>query len=111
MSSEDYSYVSRLQMLQAEKLKEAEETRQLFGAMDHDEWGIVLPPESSREVVETVSASGSSAEMCCSILSPWSQITETATFTEQRPSAEIIGRSSKTILCSSISRALWREPT
>lgn len=58
MSSEDYSYVSRLQMLQAEKLKEAEETRQLFGAMDHDEWGIVLPPASSREVVETVSASG-----------------------------------------------------
>ena len=45
-------------MLQAEKLKEAEDKRELFGAMDHDEWGIVLPPESSREVVETMSASG-----------------------------------------------------
>ena len=26
--------------------------------MDHDEWGIVLPPESSRQLVETMSASG-----------------------------------------------------
>ena len=58
MSSEDYSYEARLRMLRAAKLKEAEEKRQLFGAMDHDEWGIVLPPESSRQLVETMSSSG-----------------------------------------------------
>ncbi len=58
MSPEEYSYEARLRTLRAEKLKEADEMRKLFGAMDHDEWGIVLPPESSRELVETVSASG-----------------------------------------------------
>ncbi len=58
MNSDDYSYASRLRMLRAEKLKQADEMRDLFGAMDHDEWGMVLPPESTRDLVETVSASG-----------------------------------------------------
>ena len=44
MSSDGYSYEARLRVLQAEKLKEAKQQRELFGAMDRDEGVSCCPP-------------------------------------------------------------------
>ncbi len=58
MSKAGYSYEERLRALHNRKLREAEEKRRLFGSMDYDEWGNVLPPKECSRVVETLSASG-----------------------------------------------------
>jgi formate C-acetyltransferase len=48
----------RLAALRATKLRHTKEKQELQGAMDFDDWAIILPPPDRRKVVETVSGSG-----------------------------------------------------
>ena len=54
----DLTYQQRLDALRQTKLKQTQEKHELLGSMDHDDWGIILPPPGNREVVQTVSSSG-----------------------------------------------------
>lgn len=53
-----YTFSSRLRALRATKMAHTREKQQLIGSMNHDDWGLILPPPESREVVQTMSTSG-----------------------------------------------------
>jgi formate C-acetyltransferase len=53
-----YTYSSRLEALRSEKLRQTREKIELTGWKDHDDHGIVLPPENRRKIVKTTSSSG-----------------------------------------------------
>jgi formate C-acetyltransferase len=53
-----YTYPSRLEALRTEKLRQTREKIELTGWKDHDDHGIVLPPENRRKIVKTMSSSG-----------------------------------------------------
>lgn len=53
-----YSFDDRIAALRAEKLKQTREKQQVVGAMDYDDWPMVLPPEDRRELVQSISGSG-----------------------------------------------------
>jgi formate C-acetyltransferase len=48
----------RLEALRAAKMAQTQEKWQIIGAMDHDDWALVLPPPEHRQVVQTISGSG-----------------------------------------------------
>jgi formate C-acetyltransferase len=52
------TYQERLDALRATKLEQTREKQQVVGFMNHDDWGLVLPPPESRETVQTISGSG-----------------------------------------------------
>ncbi len=52
------TYSDRLDALRAAKLAQTAEKQALLGAMDHDDWGLILPPPERRKVVRTLSSSG-----------------------------------------------------
>jgi pyruvate-formate lyase len=52
------SFQRRLDALRATKMAQTQEKWQVIGAMDHDDWALVLPPPEHREVVQTISGSG-----------------------------------------------------
>jgi len=52
------TYQQRLDALHEKKLKVTKEKQEIIGAMNYDDWGILLPPEEVREVVRTFSNSG-----------------------------------------------------
>src|SRR5512135_2497447 len=54
----DQRYARRLQALRAEKLAQTREKQELVGAMDHDDWSLILPPPERRRVVRTMGPSG-----------------------------------------------------
>jgi len=56
--TERLSYQDRLEALRTEKEAITKEKQDLIGSMDHDDWGLVLPPPDSRKVVQAVSSSG-----------------------------------------------------
>jgi formate C-acetyltransferase len=56
--SVDLSYAERLAALRAAKMDQTREKIALTGSKDHDDHGIVLPPEDRREIVQTMSSSG-----------------------------------------------------
>ncbi len=51
-------YQGRLQTLREEKLRQTAEKQETIGAMDHDDWAMILPPAEKRRLVETISTSG-----------------------------------------------------
>jgi hypothetical protein len=53
-----YTYAQRLDALRATKLKNTQEKQEVVGAMNHDDWALILPPPEEREVVQTISSSG-----------------------------------------------------
>lgn len=55
---ETYTYAQRLEMLHATKLAQTQEKQRLIGAMNHDDWALILPPPDRREIVRTISSSG-----------------------------------------------------
>jgi hypothetical protein len=55
---EEMTYGQRLEAIRAAKLEQTREKQEVIGAMDYDDWALVLPPEESREMVETISGSG-----------------------------------------------------
>lgn len=56
--SGEFTFAERLAALRATKLAHTREKQEVIGAMDHDDWGIILPPPDQREVVRTISGSG-----------------------------------------------------
>jgi pyruvate-formate lyase len=52
------TYQERIDALRATKLAQTQEKWQVIGAMDYDDWALVLPPLEFREVVRTISPSG-----------------------------------------------------
>jgi formate C-acetyltransferase len=55
---ENITYTDRLETLRAEKLHQTQEKQEVIGAMDHDDWALILPPPEYREIVRTMSSSG-----------------------------------------------------
>jgi pyruvate-formate lyase len=55
---EEMTYGQRLEEIRLAKLEQTREKQEVIGAMDYDDWALVLPPEESREMVETISGSG-----------------------------------------------------
>jgi len=53
-----WAYRTRLEALREEKLRQTKEKIDLTGWKDHDDHGIVLPPEDRRKIVQTISSSG-----------------------------------------------------
>ncbi|MHB0878751.1 MAG: pyruvate formate lyase family protein [Anaerolineae bacterium] len=53
-----FTYEERLASLRATKLQQTREKQELVGAMDHDDWALVLPPAEARQVVRTMGTSG-----------------------------------------------------
>lgn len=51
-------YQQRLDALRAAKLLQTRAKQDLIGAMDHDDWGLILPPPERRKIVRTTSSSG-----------------------------------------------------
>jgi len=51
-------YQSRIEQLRATKLAQTQEKQALIGAMDHDDWALILPPPDRRKIVQTMSTSG-----------------------------------------------------
>jgi hypothetical protein len=51
-------YPQRLEALRLTKLRQTQEKQVLLGAMDYDDWGIILPPSGVRQVTKAVSGSG-----------------------------------------------------
>ena len=56
--TETLTYQQRIEAIRAAKLEQTREKQVVVGAMNHDDWALILPPEESREVVETISGSG-----------------------------------------------------
>lgn len=54
----DLNYRDRIDRLRATKLAQTREKQQVVGAMNHDDWGLILPPPDQREIVQTISPSG-----------------------------------------------------
>ncbi len=48
----------RLELLRETKLRHTREKQELVGAMDHDDWALILPPPEARVVVKAISGSG-----------------------------------------------------
>ena len=53
-----HTYIERYDALRATKLAQTIAKQRLVGSMDHDDWGMILPPEDRRELVQTISTSG-----------------------------------------------------
>jgi len=48
----------RLEALRASKQRHTREKQDIIGAMDYDDWALILPPPDLRETVQTISGSG-----------------------------------------------------
>ncbi|GAF68934.1 unnamed protein product, partial [marine sediment metagenome] len=54
----ELTYQQRLEVLRETKLRHTKEKQEVIGAMNYDDWGLILPPEEFREIVRSVSGSG-----------------------------------------------------
>lgn len=54
----ELSYQERLDALRETKLRQTQEKIDYIGAMDHDDWAVVLPPPDRRKVAHVLSSSG-----------------------------------------------------
>ena len=52
------TYQQRLDALRATKLLQTQAKQELIGSMDHDDWGLILPPPDRRKIVRAMSSSG-----------------------------------------------------
>ena len=52
------TYQERLEALRRTKLAQTQEKQRVIGAMDHDDWALILPPPEVRKIVQAVSGSG-----------------------------------------------------
>jgi pyruvate-formate lyase len=64
MVTVELTYQQRLDALRATKLEQTREKQALLGAMDHDDWALVLPPPDLRQIVDAVSGSGEPIKDC-----------------------------------------------
>lgn len=52
------NYQQRIDQLRATKLAQTREKQEVIGAMNYDDWAMILPPPEQREIVKTISPSG-----------------------------------------------------
>ena len=52
------TWTERLEALRAAKLAQTRAKQEIIGAMDHDDWALILPPPERRKLVQTMSTSG-----------------------------------------------------
>ena len=64
MAVSTLTYGQRLDALRAAKLEQTREKQEVLGAMDHDDWAVVLPPPELREVIDAISGSGEPITDC-----------------------------------------------
>ena len=57
-SRTELPYQQRLEALRRTKLEQTQEKQRVIGAMDYDDWALILPPPERRKIIETVSSSG-----------------------------------------------------
>jgi pyruvate-formate lyase len=55
---QELTYAERIEALRQTKLRITQEKQQIIGSMNHDDWGLILPPPDRREIIQTMSASG-----------------------------------------------------
>ncbi len=53
-----FTLETRYEALRATKMAHTAEKWQVIGAMNHDDWGLILPPPEAREIVQALSGSG-----------------------------------------------------
>jgi formate C-acetyltransferase len=58
LTVQELSYQQRLDALRATKLAQTQEKQRVIGAMDHDDWALILPPPECRKIVQATSGSG-----------------------------------------------------
>ena len=58
MTRTKLGYRERYDALRATKVAQTQEKQGVVGSMDHDDWGMILPPEDQRELVDAISTSG-----------------------------------------------------
>ena len=58
MTDASISYAQRIRRLRATKEAQTREKQALIGAMNHDDWALILPPPERRKIVQTISTSG-----------------------------------------------------
>ncbi|NLX44138.1 MAG: hypothetical protein GXY79_11745, partial [Chloroflexi bacterium] len=49
-----FTFAERYDALRATKLAQTREKQQVVGSMDHDDWGMILPPENERMLVDAI---------------------------------------------------------
>lgn len=54
----ELSYAQRIERLRETKMAQTREKQRVVGAMNHDDWALILPPPELREIVQTTSTSG-----------------------------------------------------
>ena len=62
--SETFTFAQRIEALRDRKMAQTQEKQQCLGAMDYDDWAMVLPPAARREFVDTISGSGVAISDC-----------------------------------------------
>ena len=61
---ETLTYTQRIEQLRATKMEQTAEKQKVIGAMDYDDWGLVLPPPELRKIVKNMGASGVEIQDC-----------------------------------------------
>ncbi len=57
-ATETLTYQKRIEALRETKLAQTREKQEVIGAMNHDDWALILPPPDRRKIVQTMSSSG-----------------------------------------------------
>jgi pyruvate-formate lyase len=57
-SAEQLTFADRLKAIRAAKMEQTRLKQEVIGAMDYDDWAMILPPEEVREMVQSISGSG-----------------------------------------------------
>ena len=58
VKTDELTYQQRLDALRTTKMQHTREKQQIIGAMNYDDWALILPPPEQRKVVHTASSSG-----------------------------------------------------
>ena len=57
-TDQELSVDQRIAELRAAKMRITKEKQDIIGSMNHDDWGLILPPADRRKIVQTMSGSG-----------------------------------------------------
>jgi len=52
------TFDDRLKAIRAAKMEQTRQKQEVLGAMDYDDWAMILPPAEKREMVQSISGSG-----------------------------------------------------
>ena len=95
---DELTYQARLDQLRETKLAQTQEKQQVIGAMDHDDWALILPPPQMRKIVQAISGSGVMITDC---LIEGRATILTAVFTAPNCAASTSG------VCSTPTQPMW----